>query len=138
MHTLPALAEESIHTTLRCRDAKFCRRWLVPDELNLEALPILGATVGGAAEACGDAVDVAAVGHGVQDPLAAGLDAGARLVGELHGDVGTILCQGDRRHLADAEAGAHDPDDRLAEVRHLALDLVEVAAGELGRRSAPM
>ncbi|KAF7062874.1 hypothetical protein CFC21_069428 [Triticum aestivum] len=76
-------------------------------------------------EACGDAVDVTAVCHRVDDPVDAGLDADARLV---DGDAGGVLGVCNGSHLTDAEAGPQDPDDRLTESRHHALDLVEVAA----------
>jgi hypothetical protein len=111
---------------------------LVPEQLDLERGPVLGAAVRGAAEAGGDAVDVAAVGDAVEDPLAAGLDAGSRLLVQLDGHVGRVLGRGHGRHLADAEAGALDLDDGVAELRHHALDLVEVAPRQLRGRLAPV
>ena len=111
-----------------------CKIVYSPDKLDLEAVPIFCGTVGGATEARGDAVDVTSVCHRVDDPVAAGLDADARLV---DGDAGGVLGVCNGSHLTDAEAGPQDPDDRLTESRHHALDLVEVAAGELGRRDTP-
>ena len=98
-----------------------CKIVYSPDKLDLEAVPIFCATVGGATEARGDAVDVTAVCHRVDDPVAAGLDADARHVGELDGDAGHLLRVCNGSHLTDAEAGPQDPDDRLTESRHLHL-----------------
>nr|CAB3487665.1 unnamed protein product [Digitaria exilis] len=91
-----------------------------------------------ATEAGGDAVDVAAVGEAVEHPLAAGLDAGAGLLVELDGHAGRVLGGGHGRHLSDAERGALDLDDGLAELRHHALHLVEVAPRQLRGRRAPV
>jgi hypothetical protein len=111
---------------------------VLPEQLDLERGPVLGAAVGGAAEAGGDAVDVAAVGDAVEDPLAAGLDAGAGLLVELDGDAGRVLGGGDGGHLADAEGGALDLHHGLPGLRHHALHLVQVAPGQLRRRRAPV
>jgi hypothetical protein len=111
---------------------------LSPEQLDLQRGPVLGAAVGGAAEAGGDAVDVAAVGDAVEDPLAAGLDAGAGLLVELDGDAGRVPGGRDGGHLADAERGALDLHHRLPGLRHHALHLVQVAPRQLRRRRAPV
>ncbi|PWS22782.1 hypothetical protein DKP78_16585, partial [Enterococcus faecium] len=76
------------------------------------------------------------VHHAVHDPVAAGLDAAAGGLVELH--PGVAGAGGHGGHLRDRQAGALDLDQRLAELRHHALHLVEVAAGHLGRRRAPV
>ncbi|PUZ40681.1 hypothetical protein GQ55_9G443700 [Panicum hallii var. hallii] len=105
------------------------------DELLLERAALLGAAVGGGAEARGDAVAVGAVGHAGHDPVAAGLDAAAGGVVEL--DPGAAA-GGHRGDLRDPEAGALDPHHGLAVLRHHPLHLLQVAPRQLLRRLPPV
>jgi hypothetical protein len=91
--------------------------------------------VGRGAEAGGDAVAVGAVHHAVHDPVAAGLDAAARGLVELHPSLAGGSHGGD---LGDRQAGALDLHQRPAVLLHHTLHGFQVAPGEVLRRLAPV